>query len=346
MGIRFKGGTQAYLQAGLAGALGTVEVRPLDLTSAYGTIANGGAHVPTRMILEVRDASGKTIYKAPDPKPVQAVSPQAAYLVTNILAGNTEPKQNPIWAKPLEVRNGPGGSHRPVAAKTGTATEARDLATYGYLGPPKDPSQPALAVGVWMGNSDHSNPRTSKPAISLTAAAPLWHAFVRDVSAKMPLADFPMPKGIVTAKIDAWSGGRPGPWTRDTVREFFINGTQPGAKNAIDRAGLLYDLACGGWRVDPLKAELGPAAWDVDVASWMARARRGPGVTGRFDSRTAYFWGQHSWGGPIDGPCAKPKPKPTPVPPSLPPGLNPGGPPGGGGGGGGGPKPTPPPPAP
>ena len=61
------------------------------------------------MILEVRDATGKTIYKAPDPKPVQAVSPQAAYLVTNILAGNTDPKQNPIWSKPLEVRNGPGG---------------------------------------------------------------------------------------------------------------------------------------------------------------------------------------------------------------------------------------------
>jgi hypothetical protein len=144
----------------------------------------------------------------------------------------------------------------------------------------------------------------------------------------------------VSATLDAWSGGRPGPWTRATVQELFIDGTQPGARHAIDRDGLLYDQACGGWRVDPLKAELGPAAWDVDVASWMARARRGPGVTGRFDSRTAYFWNQHSWGGTIDGPCAKPKPKPTPVPPSGPPGHD-GGPPGGGGGGGGDPGPTP-----
>jgi membrane peptidoglycan carboxypeptidase len=239
MGIRFKGGKEAYLQAGLAGALGTVEVRPLDLTAAYGTIANYGAHVPTRMILEVRDATGKVIYHAPDPTPVQAVSPQAAYLVTSILAGNTDPRQNPIWAKPLEVKNGPGGSHRPVAVKTGTANDARDLATYGYLGPPKDPSQPALAVGVWMGNSDHSNPRTSKPAISLTAAAPLWHAFVRDVSAKMPVAAFPMPRHIVTATIDKWSGGRPGPWTRDRSGSSSSTGPSPGpSTRSTHRAAL------------------------------------------------------------------------------------------------------------
>jgi membrane peptidoglycan carboxypeptidase len=116
---------------------------------------------------------------------------------------------NPIWAKPLEVRNGPGGSHRPVAVKTGTANDARDLATYGYLGPPKDPSQPALAVGVWMGNSDHSNPRTAKPAISLTAAAPLWHAFVRDVSAKMPVAGFPVPATSSRARSTRGPAGGP-----------------------------------------------------------------------------------------------------------------------------------------
>ena len=64
MGIRFAGGRKAFLQAGLAGALGTVEVRPLDLTSAYGTIANGGVHVPPRMILEVRGPDGKVVWKA------------------------------------------------------------------------------------------------------------------------------------------------------------------------------------------------------------------------------------------------------------------------------------------
>jgi membrane peptidoglycan carboxypeptidase len=338
-GIRFTGGAKAYVQAGLAGAIGTVEVRPLDLTSAYGALANGGLHAPPRMILEVRDASGKVVYQAGQPVATKAVSPQAAFLTSDILQGNTDPRQNPIWADVLELKNGPHGSRRPAAVKTGTANDARDLATYGYLPPPKDPSAPGVAVGIWMGNSDHSNPRARKPATSLTAAAPLWHAFVSDLTRKQPVATFSVPKGIVRAKIDAWTGGRPGPWTRDTVTEYFINGTQPGARNAVDPPGLLYSRSCGGWAVDPVKAELGPKSWDSDVQNWVARARKGVGVTGPYDSKTAYFWGRRNWGGPLAGPCA-PKREPKhdkhakPDKPGPPPAHDPG--PGGGGGGGGG----------
>lgn len=335
-GIRFTGGRKAFLQAGLAGALGTVEVRPLDLTSAFGALGNGGARLPPRMILEIRDASGAVVYTAPKPKPVQAVSRQAAFLVTDILQGNTDPGQNPIWSAALELRNGPKGQHRPAAVKTGTANDARDLATYGYLAPPKDETAPAYAVGIWMGNSDHSNPRSAKPATSLTAAAPLWRAFVRDLSARLPVATFRPPKGVVEARIDAWSGGRPGPWTRDAVTEWFLNGTQPGGSRTVDPPGLLYTPSCGGWRVDPLKAELGPRAWDGAVADWLARARRGVGVVGPYDSRTAYFWGRTGWGGPLLGPCA-PKPKPPEKKQDEDkPGKG-----GDGGGGGGEPSPTP-----
>jgi membrane peptidoglycan carboxypeptidase len=343
-GIRFAGGRKTFLQAGLAGAIGTVEVRPIDLTSAYGALGNGGLRVPPRMILEVRDATGKVVYQAPKPQGVQAVSPPAAYLVTDILQGNTRPSQNPIWSKVLELRNGPHGEHRPAAVKTGTANDARDLATYGYLAPPKDPDAPALAIGIWMGNSDHSNPKAKEPAISLTAAAPLWHAFVRDLTAKQPVAQFRAPNGVVRATIDAWTGGKPGPWTRDTVSELFIAGTQPGGPRQVDQPGLLYTRACGGWRVDPVKAELGPAAWDHDVANWLARARRGLGVVGPYGSRTAWFWQRTGWGGPLLGTCA-PKPAPTPPTDGGPGGGGGGGGAGGHGGGGGGPhaSPTPPP---
>jgi membrane peptidoglycan carboxypeptidase len=242
--------------------------------------------------------------------------------VTDILAGNTDKRQNPIWAEKLALFNVKGGGRRPAAVKTGTSNDARDLATYGYLAPPKD-DHPALAVGVWMGNSDHSNPRSKKPAISLTAAAPLWHAFVRDYTKSWPVTTFQRPKGLVKATIDAWTGGKPGPWTRATTTSWFIAGTQPGARKAVDPDGLLYSRACGSWRVDPVKAELGPSSWDADVADWMRRARGGPGRVGQYDSRTAYFWKQSSWGGAIAGPCYRPKPdrdKPgKPTKPSKPP---------------------------
>jgi membrane peptidoglycan carboxypeptidase len=342
LGIRFTGGRTAFLQSGLAGALGTVEVRPIDLTAAYGTLANGGQYEAPRMILEIDGPDGHVVWKAPESNGRQAISAQSAYLVSNILSGNTDPRQNPIWSKVLQLKNGPGRSRRPAAAKTGTANDARDLATYGFLAPPKAGSgAPGLAVGIWMGNSDHSNPRSRKPAISLTAAAPLWHAFVNEYSKGWPVTNFQRPGGIVSAKIDAWSGGRPGPWTTDTTSELFIAGTQPGASGAVDPAGLLYSQGCGGWQVDPVKADRGPSQWDSADAGWAARARRGPGVSGRFGAKTAYFWGRRGWGGPIVGPCA-PKPDPGQDKPkdAKPPGDGGGG-GGGGGGGNAGPVPSP-----
>jgi hypothetical protein len=77
---------------------------------------------------------------------------------------------------------------------------------------------------------------------------------------------------------------------------------------AIDEPGLLYRVACGSWRVDPVKAELGPASWRDDVQDWLYRARRGTGVVGRHDSATAYFWGERSWGGSLAGACYRAQP--------------------------------------
>jgi membrane peptidoglycan carboxypeptidase len=306
LGITFTGGRTAFMQAGLAAAIGTVETRPIDLAAAFGSLGNGGAHAPTRMILSITKPDGTAAFTAPDPTPVQAVSPQAAFLTTDILAGNTDPAQNRWWAATLALHNGPGGSRRPAAAKTGTADNRRDFSTYGFLAPPTDPNAPAIAVGVWMGNSDHSAPRTKVQATSLTTAGQVWHSFLRDYTAKWPVASFTAPKGVVKATIDRWSGGAPGPWTRATVKEWFIDGTQPGAKHAIDQPGLLYTRACGGWMVDPVKAELGPARWLAGVQSWLERARRGPGVKGPLGSTTAFWFGASSWGGPLLGPCRAP----------------------------------------
>ena len=331
LGINFLGGHDAFLQSGLAGAIGTVETRPVDLTAAFGALGNGGVKVPTRFVLSVEGPDGSTTFQAPDdPEGVEAVSPQAAFLMNDVLAGNTDPRQNSWWSRTLALRNGPDGERRTAAAKTGTADNRRDFSTYGYLAPPKDLDAPAVAVGVWMGNSDHSAPQTRVQATSLTTAGEVWHAFLRDYSDDMPLADFEPPNGVVRATADRWSGGDPGPWTRGTIREWFIRGTQPGARNAVDEDGLLYSRGCAGWMVDPVKAELGPERWDDDVAAWVRRARDGIGTKGPLGSTIAQWNG--SWGGPLIGPCQKPDepdkpggggPKPTKPPkPDEPPGQD------------------------
>jgi membrane peptidoglycan carboxypeptidase len=303
LGVNFLNGHKAFLQSGLAGAIGTVETRPIDLTAAFGTLGNGGVHVPTRMVLSIERPDGTEHYRAPDPDGKRAISKQAAWLVSDVLDGNTDMTENRFWAATLELRNTKSGARRPAAVKTGTADNNMDFGAYGYLAPPKEPDAVALAVGIWMGNSDHSAPRTSSPPTSLAAAGELWNAFVRDYSRRWPIARFQRPKNIVESRIDRWSGGRPGSWTRSTVSEYFIAGTEPGAKGEIDPAGLLYSRGCGGWMVDPVQAELGPGRWNDDVAGWLNRARRGTGVRGPYGSITAYWFGEGSWGGPLAGKC-------------------------------------------
>ncbi|HEU4674017.1 MAG TPA: transglycosylase domain-containing protein [Candidatus Limnocylindrales bacterium] len=313
LGITFQGGAKTYQQAGLAGAIGTVEVRPVDLVSAFGTLANGGVRVPPRMILEIDGPDGRPVWKAPDPtsQGKQAISPQAAFLTTDILDGNTDPSQNPIWSSVLELKNGPKGVRRPTAVKTGTTNDTRDLATYGYTATNAKGTAPAIAAGVWMGNSDHSQPHApaNEAVISLQGPAPLWHAFMRDYTSGKPVGAFDPPKGVVRERIDAFSGGKPTSSTRDTVREWFIKGTGPSSKRPVDPPGLLYTNGC----VNVVNAELGPSAWRADDASWQHRAARGVGVTGRYGTKTTYFWGQHSWGGRICG-AAPPRPKHTAPP--------------------------------
>ena len=67
----------------------------------------------------------------------------------------------PATPSPRRTRSGASGrsttsgTRRPAAYKTGTTNDNRDVHAYGYLAPPKDTKAPALAVGVWMGNSDN-----------------------------------------------------------------------------------------------------------------------------------------------------------------------------------------------
>ena len=78
--------------------IGTLEIHPIDLTSAYGALADGGKLMPRTTIVKVVDTNGAVIWPDPavkPPKGAQVVSPQTAYIVTDILKGNTEPKTNP-----------------------------------------------------------------------------------------------------------------------------------------------------------------------------------------------------------------------------------------------------------
>ena len=117
-------------------ALGVQEVRPVDLVTAYGTLANGGKKIGHTTILSRQGPDRqRTSSRRTSRRPAtRSRRPQAAFIVTDILAGNTDPKVNPFWGK-FEI-TGPGGKHRPATLKTGTNNDAKDLNAYGYIAAP------------------------------------------------------------------------------------------------------------------------------------------------------------------------------------------------------------------
>jgi len=312
-GLTYPKGTQPVPSE----SIGTLVGHPIELTSAYGAIANGGILMPRHTILKVLDSNGTQVWpqNGVEVKGKRVISRQAAYIITDILAGNTVTRVNPFWGK-WRITNGVEGKRvRPAAYKTGTTSDNRDVHAYGYLAPPAKKSLPALVVGVWMGNSDNT-PNDGK--LSLDTSAPLWSAILSDVSKDLPVEGFARtrPKGLVTARVDAFTGMRPGPSTTKQVSELFIRGTVPAKASSGGRAvtvdaatGLLWRPGCAGPMitrtfVGVASIESGFKSWQRANAGWMARAARGPGVAGGpRHTRTAYFYGGgfypfgQTWGG-------------------------------------------------
>lgn len=211
--------------------LGGGEVRLLDLTAAYGALANGGFRVEPALLLEVRDRAGHVLYEWTPPAQRDAVlDPRVTYLISDILSDNQAriPSFGP--ASPLNI-------DRPAAAKTGTTTDFRDNWTVGYT--------PNLVVGTWVGNADNT-PMVEVSGIS--GAGPIWHEFVRRVLRGQPKQEFAVPAGLVRAEVCATSGLLPTDYCPRTRWEWFIEGTVPTTHDTLyqpfvldRRTGLLAD---------------------------------------------------------------------------------------------------------
>ena len=309
-GIRYASSSIPVMSMGI----GTLETHPIDMVTAYGTIANGGVRMPRTTILEIVDDNGRTVWpvEGQQPKGTRVISAPAAYIITHILAGNTQTKINPYWGA-WAVYD--GDARRPAAYKTGTTSDNRDVHAYGYLAPPEDQNAPALVAGVWMGNS---NNEPNKGSLSLDSSAPLWSAILTDVSKGTPIAEFTAPGGLQKAQVDAFTGRRPGPFTTKTVTELFIEGTVPKQTETlrvaldIDAAsGLRWQEGCVGPRVtkgffDLSNVEANFPNWQKANQGWAARAAKGSGVRGGpKGTRTSYFYGGsfapfgRSWGAPF-----------------------------------------------
>ncbi|MCE0766638.1 penicillin-binding protein [Pseudonocardia kujensis] len=161
-------------------ALGNKEVTPLELASAYATIADGGVWHAPHFISKVVTADDRVLYEAPDSQGERRFSEQVA--------------RNTIEAMLGVAPNDGLGIGRPVAGKTGTVQsrfegENNDAWFSGFT--------PDLATAVWIGTDMNSPIRTASgtPVEGKTLPGEVWQTFM-----KQAVADEPQQDGFGTYK--------------------------------------------------------------------------------------------------------------------------------------------------
>ena len=170
--------------AELALALGVQEVRPVDLVTAYGTLANGGKEIPHTTILAIKNTDGRG-----RPAAVRAAGRQAGRQPAGRLHRDRHPgrqhqqERQPVLGQvrdhrarwpPARRRSRPARTTTPRTS-TPTATSRRRPTTGR-----KDGAY-ALAVGVWNGNSDNSLVSTARsPLFSIDVSTYVWQGFLNE----------------------------------------------------------------------------------------------------------------------------------------------------------------------
>jgi penicillin-binding protein 1A len=171
-------GIESTLRPTYSLALGSSETNLLEITGAYGTLAAEGRHIKVHGIKRIIDRNGKVLFDAKSLKPVQAVDKGTAAILT--------------WMLQSVVTSGTGSPaqlfDRPVAGKTGTSENARDLWFIGYI--------PQLVTGIWLGNDDNSPTWGAS-----TTAAFTWRQFMREATKGMQVEEFPK-----LPELGSWKG--------------------------------------------------------------------------------------------------------------------------------------------
>ena len=156
-------------------AIGTQEVSPLDMASAFGVFANQGKRAPATPVAWIRAPGGKTLEDNRRPTTQRVLDEGVANRVTDILKG--------------VITGGTGTGAdigRPAAGKTGTAQEWRDAWFVGYT--------PQLSTAVWIGNRDRPTSLFGVKGVGRVTGgsipADTWKAFMLEALKDVPPTDF------------------------------------------------------------------------------------------------------------------------------------------------------------
>jgi len=146
---------------------------PLLMAAAYGVFGNSGMYASSRLYTKVIDRTGKVLLNTTYTTR-KVLDPQSAYTMYDLLKGPVSPGGT-----------GPSAQYgdMPVAGKTGTATDLKDLWFCGLT--------PYYSAAVWIGNDD------DKKFYNLTSndSALIWGKLMKVANANLPIIDITPPAG-------------------------------------------------------------------------------------------------------------------------------------------------------
>lgn len=253
---------------GLSLTLGGREVRLLDLTSAFGVLANKGRQLDPVSILKVTDSKGKTLFEYKPDEGRKVLDEGIAFIISDILADNGARTQAFGANSILNI----GG--KTVAVKTGTTDQKKDNWAIGYT--------PSIVTGVWVGNNDNT-PMDPKIASGVTGASPIWNKVMRAALQGRPNEPFERPGNVSQDEVDALMPGKPHGGS-PTRKEYFMGGTEPSNESpSYQRARVCksnpHRLAGDGEDADDkdvviLKEDdpTGANKWQAGIDAWVISA--------------------------------------------------------------------------
>ena len=219
---------------GNAFALGTGEVRLIEHTNAFATLANNGKFVPYNPILKIEDSQGNVLFDATEKDPRddanQAIRAGYAYQITSILTDDEA--RSMVFGRGNLFEATGDQLNRPTAAKSGTTEGWKDIWTMGYT--------TDIAVGVWVGNTSASGESPSElPEFDgIQGAGPIWQRMMYEVhnpqwadlidgpdGDPMP-RDFPRPSEVYDGEVCAATGNQATPGFEDR-NEILVRGGGP-----------------------------------------------------------------------------------------------------------------------
>ena len=192
--------------------IGSAEVYPLEMISAYTTFATLGIRSAPYAIVRVESADGAVLWE-PTPVREQVLTPEETWLMVSmmkdvVLRGTAFQS---VWQ---------AGFHHPAAGKTGTTIDGADVWYIGYTAD--------IVAGVWIG---FDRPQKIKSnAQGGVLAAPAWTSFMSEVYQRRPAPpDWPRPRAITLREIDRRTGLLKGPACdpNDVIVEYYVPGTEP-----------------------------------------------------------------------------------------------------------------------